>query len=84
MIVNGAASAGTGISITSMLVKVAVEKNHENRELLKKPVQQEGVEGAEKVTKTDSDSEKQFTSSSAEGDKTQSDPKSGGSVDVSV
>lgn len=83
MIVNGIASAGTGISITSMLVEVAVEKNHENRELLKKPVQQVG---AEKVTKTDSDSEKQFTSSSAEAeeDKTQSDPKLGGSVDVSV
>ena len=33
--------SGSAVNVTSMLARVAVTKNHENRELIKEPVQKE-------------------------------------------
>ena len=81
MDVKGTGTANQAVSITSMLVQVAIAKNEENRELLEKPVRGD----SQQVNKADPPSDKSSSVSATE--KAGSQPVVNNSakiVDVSV
>jgi hypothetical protein len=75
---------GTAASITSMLGRAAVERNHEQKVLMEKPIREEISEKEPKKVSSAEESSKQSNNATTEDNNTQPAPATGKMVDVNV
>ncbi len=75
---------GSSASITSMLGRAAVERNHEQKVLMEKPIREEIREEEPKKVNKSEDISRQSNNSTTEDDNSQLTPASGKFVDVNV
>ena len=75
---------GTAASITSMLGRAAVERNHEQKVLMEKPIREEIREKEPKKVSSADESSKQSNNATTEENNTRPAPETGQRVDVKI